>query len=59
MTIELEPEEDGRWIAEMPELPGVLVYGDDCQQAIERVQALAWRVLVDRIAHGEPVVETS
>lgn len=52
LTIELEQEEDGRWIAEVPSLPGVLVYGQSRQEAIDRVQALALRVLADRLEHG-------
>jgi predicted RNase H-like HicB family nuclease len=54
-TIEIEQEEDGRWIAEIPQLPGVLVYGQNRQEAIDRVQALSLRVLADRIEHGEAV----
>ncbi|MCC6420377.1 MAG: type II toxin-antitoxin system HicB family antitoxin [Gemmataceae bacterium] len=52
LTIELEQEEDGRWIAEVPSLPGVLVYGQSRQEAIDRVQALALRALADRLEHG-------
>jgi len=55
LTIELEQEDDGRWIAEVPALPGVLVYGQSRQEAIERVQALTLRVLADRLEHGESV----
>jgi len=55
LTIELEQEEDGRWLAEVPELPGVLVYGNTRQHALDKVQALSLRVLADRIEHGEPV----
>ena len=51
--IELEREEDGRCIAEVPELPGVLTYGKDRDDAIAHVQALALRVLADRLEHGE------
>lgn len=53
LKIEIEQEDDGRWIAEIPELPGVLVYGVTRQQAIERVEALCLRVLADRLEHGE------
>jgi predicted RNase H-like HicB family nuclease len=52
-TIALEQEEDGRWLAEVSELPGVLVYGPTRAEAIARVQALALRVLADRLDHGE------
>jgi predicted RNase H-like HicB family nuclease len=55
LTIEVEQEEDGRWIAEVPELPGVLSYGQTRQEAIERAQALSLRVLADRLDHGEPI----
>lgn len=54
-TIEYEQEEDGRWLAEVLELPGVLAYGQTAQQAIARVEALALRVLADRLEHGEAV----
>jgi predicted RNase H-like HicB family nuclease len=55
LTIEVEREEDGRWIAEVPDLPGVLAYGQTRQEAIERAQALALRVMADRLEHGESV----
>jgi predicted RNase H-like HicB family nuclease len=56
-TIELEREADGRWIAEVPDLPGVLSYGANCEQAVKRVQALALRVIAEglttrRLDHG-------
>jgi len=51
--VELEQEEDGRWIADIPELPGVLVYGESPEDARAKVQALALRVLADRLEHGE------
>jgi predicted RNase H-like HicB family nuclease len=52
-SIELEQEEDGRWIAEVPGLPGVLAYGTTRSEAKARVQALALRVVADRLEHGE------
>jgi predicted RNase H-like HicB family nuclease len=55
LTIETEQEEDGRWIAEVPELPGVLVYGRTREQAVAHVQSLALRVIADRLEHGEVV----
>jgi predicted RNase H-like HicB family nuclease len=55
LTIEVEQEEDGRWLAEVPDLPGVLAYGASREEAIERAQALSLRVLADRLDHGEPV----
>ncbi len=55
--IELDREEDGRWIAEVPDLPGVMVYGRDRGEAVAKVQALALRVLAERLEHGEEVPE--
>ncbi len=52
-VIELERENDGRWIADVPDLPGVLAYGISRDDAIAHAQALALRVLADRIEHGE------
>ncbi len=57
LKIELEREEDGRWIAEVPDLPGVLAYGQSRDDAIARVQALALRVLAERLEHGEAASE--
>ena len=51
--IELEQEEDGRWLAEVLELPGVLAYGQSQEAAISKVQALALRVVAERLEHGE------
>jgi predicted RNase H-like HicB family nuclease len=51
--IELEKETDGRWLAEVVELPGVLAYGASESEAIARVQALALRVVADRLEHDE------
>lgn len=51
MTLEIEREDDGRWIAEVPSLPGVLVYG--ATEAEARAKALALRVLADRREHEE------
>ncbi len=51
--IELEQEEDGRWMAEVLELPGVLVYGQSQKVAVSKVQALALRVVAERLEHGE------
>ncbi len=48
MKIEIDREDDGRWIAEVPDLPGVLVYAQSKEEAISKVKALASRVLVDR-----------
>ena len=57
MKIEIEKEEDGRWIAEIPELPGVMVYGDSRNEAISKAEALALRILADRLEHGEEIPE--
>ena len=57
MRIEVEQEEDGRWIAEVPDLPGVLAYGQSREEAVGHAQALALRVLADRLDRGEPVPE--
>jgi len=57
MKIEIEREDDGRWIAEIPELPGVVVYGDTRKQAIAKAEALALRVLADRLEHEEEIPE--
>jgi len=51
--IEIEQEEDGRYIAEIVELSGVLVYGDSQEEAISKVRVLALRVLADQIEQGE------
>ncbi len=51
--VEVEREDDGRWIAEIAELPGALVYGNSIEQAQAKAQALALRVLADRLENGE------
>ena len=53
LTVETEREEDGRWIAEVSDLPGVLAYGKTRDEAIARAEALALRVLADRLEHSE------
>lgn len=57
LRIELEQEEDGRWVAEVPDLHGVLAYGKNRKEALAAVQALALRVLADSLEHGETVPE--
>jgi len=52
-TMESEQEVDGRWIAEVPELPGVLSYGQTAQEAMARAQVLALRVLADRLENDQ------
>lgn len=55
LTIDLEQETDDRWIAEVADLPGCLVYGASRQEATTKVKALALRVIADRLEHGEAV----
>jgi predicted RNase H-like HicB family nuclease len=57
LQIELEQEVDGRWIAEVSTLPGVLTYGQTRTDAVAKVQALALRVLAERLEQGEAVPE--
>ena len=57
LAIELEREDDGRWIAEVPALSGVLAYGTSHDQAVAMVQALALRVLAERLEHSEAAPE--
>jgi len=54
-TVDVERESDGRWIGEVPELPGVLAYGASKEEAVARAKALAFRVLADRLEHGEDI----
>lgn len=54
LKIVVAREDDGRWIAEVPDLPGVLVYGNTEAEARMKAEALAFRVIADRIEHGEP-----
>lgn len=57
MKIEIDREDDGRWIAEIPEMPGVMAYGESRQEAITKVEALTLRLIADRIDHGERIPE--
>lgn len=52
-SLQVEQEEDGRWIAEVPELAGVLAYGASSDEATVRAETLALRVIADRMEHGE------
>ena len=54
-AVQVEQEADGRWIAEVPELPGVLAYAPTREQAIRKAQALSLHVLADRLEHDEPL----
>jgi predicted RNase H-like HicB family nuclease len=53
--VEIEQESDGRWIAEVPDLPGVMTYGATRDEAITRAQVLSLRVLAERLENGEPL----
>jgi len=55
LKVESEREDDGRWIAEIPALPGVLAYGHNEMEARAKAQALALRVVADRLDNGEPL----
>lgn len=55
--IETEREDDGRWIAEVMDLPGAVAYGKTREEAIQKVEVLALRVLADRVENGEPIPE--
>lgn len=52
-TLDCELEEDGRWLVEVSDLPGELAYGNTAAEAAAKAQALAWRVLAERLEHGE------
>jgi predicted RNase H-like HicB family nuclease len=57
MRIEVEQEIDGRWLAEVLDLSGVLAYGDTRERAVAKAEALALRVIADRLDHGEAIPE--
>ena len=59
LTIETEREDDGRWLAEVMELAGVMAYGESREDATRRVKALALRVLAERMEQGEPSARTT
>ena len=52
-SIEVEQESDGRWLAEVPQLPGVLAYGVSADEAMAKAEVLALRVLAEQLEHGE------
>ena len=62
LSIEYEQEQDGRWLAEVPQLPGVLVYGATADEAMVKAETLALRVLAERLetgeSHPEPITIT-
>lgn len=59
LKVEIEQESDGRWLAEVPVVPGAMAYGTTREDAAARATALALRALAERIEHGEPVPEIS
>jgi predicted RNase H-like HicB family nuclease len=59
MTIEVDREEGGRWLAAVPELPGILTYGAERREAIAKAQALALRMMADRLEHCCASVENA
>lgn len=56
-TLQIEQEEDGRWIVEIPELSGVLAYGNTREEAVAKAKILALRVVADQLEHGEAETE--
>jgi predicted RNase H-like HicB family nuclease len=56
-TVDIDREDDGRWIGEVTELPGVVAYGASRDEAVAKAKALAFRVLADRLEHGEDIPE--
>jgi predicted RNase H-like HicB family nuclease len=57
LYIEIDREEDGRWIGEVPDMPGLFAYGDTRGEALDRVKALALRIIADRLERGERIPE--
>jgi predicted RNase H-like HicB family nuclease len=55
-TVDVEREEDGRWIGEVSDLPGVLCYGATREEAVAKATALAFRILAERLDHGENIL---
>jgi predicted RNase H-like HicB family nuclease len=53
LHIETETEEDGRWIAEVVDIPGAMAYGSTKQDAVAKAEAIAFRILAERLEHGE------
>jgi predicted RNase H-like HicB family nuclease len=53
LTLEIEREDDGRWLAEVAQLPGALAYGATANEAMAKAEALAFRALAERLEHGE------
>lgn len=59
MKVEVEREQDGRWLAEVPVVSGAMAYGTTRDEAVSKVEALVLRILADRLEHGEPSPEVS
>jgi predicted RNase H-like HicB family nuclease len=59
MKVEIEQESDGRWIAEVPSLPGAMAYGATRAQAVAKAEALVLRIMADKLEHGEAVPQIS
>jgi predicted RNase H-like HicB family nuclease len=57
IRVEVEREDDGRWLAEVPVLAGALAYGQSREEAVAKAEALALRILAERLEHGEPTPE--
>lgn len=57
MRVEVEQEQDGRWIAEIASIPGAMAYGATKAEAIAKVEALVLRILADKVEHGEDAPE--
>ncbi|WPL16099.1 hypothetical protein Thiowin_01044 [Thiorhodovibrio winogradskyi] len=57
MTVQTERESDGRWLAEVIDIPGAMQYGQTREEAVARAEALALRVMAERIEQGEPPIE--
>lgn len=57
MRVEVEQEQDGRWIAEIASIPGAMSYGATKAEAVARVEALVLRILADKVEHGEEAPE--
>ncbi len=59
MKVQVEREQDGRWIAEVPVVAGAMAYGTTQEEAVSKVEALVLRIMADRLEHGEPSPEIS
>jgi predicted RNase H-like HicB family nuclease len=55
MLVEVEQEQDGRWIAEVPVIPGAMAYGSSRQEAVAKVEVFVLRILADKVEHGEEI----